>query len=384
MFYRTAVITLAIGAVLVLATLGFWAAGGEAEMGGSRTETFFRAQVLSVEKIEIENVVTPGLALEQQLLTVQVTSGPFQGRRITVVDNHIGHPAYDFHVQPGDRVLVSAEAAGGELVNAHLADYVRDHYLAYLIGGFVLALVVIGGLKGVKTVVTLVITAVAVGWVLLPLLLKGHNPIILAVLVSAAVVALTFALVGGLGVKTLAATIGTIGGVVAAGVIAFLVGSAAQLSGFADEGAVALLYVPQEIRFDFRGILFAGIIIGAMGAVMDVGMSVASAMEEVRKANPAVRPRGLFHAGMNVGRDVMGTMANTLILAYTGAAIPLLLVFLAYDTPFLKIANLDMIATEVIRALAGSIGLILCVPLTALAAALLMGRQSVDSRASRP
>lgn len=384
MFYRTAVITLAIGAVLALATLWLWAAGGEAETGGSGTETFFRAQVLSVEKVEIENVVTPGLVFEQQLLTVQVTSGPFQGRRITVVDNHIGHPAYDFHVQPGDRVLVSAEVAGGELVNAHLADYVRDHYLVYLIGGFVLALVVIGGLKGIKTVVTLVITGLAVGWVLLPLLLKGYNPIVLAVLVSAAVVALTFALVSGLGVKTLAATIGTIGGVVAAGVIAFLVGSAAQLSGFADEGAVALLYVPQEIRFDFRGILFAGIIIGAMGAVMDVGMSVASAMEEVRKANPAVRPRGLFHAGMNVGRDVMGTMANTLILAYTGAAIPLLLVFLAYDIPFLKIINLDMIATEVIRALAGSIGLILCVPLTALAAALLMGRQPVDSRAARP
>jgi len=282
-------------------------------------------------------------------------------------------------VQPGDRVLVSAEVVNGELINAHLADYARDQYLVYLIGGFVLALVVIGGLKGVKAVVTLLITGLAVGWVLLPLLLKGYNPIVLAVLVSAAVVALTFALVGGLGVKTLAATIGTTGGVMVAGMMAFLVGSAAQLSGFASDEAIALLYVPQEIQFDFRGILFAGIIIGAMGAVMDVGMSVASAMEEVKKANPAIRPRGLFSAGMNVGRDVMGTMANTLILAYTGAAIPLLLVFLAYDTPFLKIINLDMIATEVVRALAGSIGLILCVPLTAVAAALLMGRKSVGS-----
>lgn len=377
--YRTALMTAVLGATLILIAVGFWVTNGEASVGERAREEFFRARVLTVEKVETENALAPGFVLEQQLLTVEVTAGPYKGRHVTVVDNHTGNPAYDLHVQPGDRVLVSAEVVNGELINAHLADYARDQYLVYLIGGFVLALVVIGGLKGVKAVVTLLITGLAVGWVLLPLLLKGYNPIVLAVLVSAAVVALTFALVGGLGVKTLAATIGTTGGVMVAGMMAFLVGSAAQLSGFASDEAIVLLYVPQEIQFDFRGILFAGIIIGAMGAVMDVGMSVASAMEEVRKANPAIRPRDLFRAGMNVGRDVMGTMANTLILAYTGAAIPLLLVFLAYDTPFLKIINLDMIATEVVRALAGSIGLILCVPLTAVAAALLMGRKSVGS-----
>lgn len=384
MFYKTALLTAVLAATLTLMTMGFWCDSGEAGTEELGTETFFRARVLTVEKTETENEAAPGLVLKQQTLTVQIIGGPYDGRQVTVVDSHTGHPAYDFHVQPGDRVLVSAEVAGGELIGAYLADYARDHYLFYLIGAFVLVLVLTGGLKGVKTVVTLLITGLAVGWVLLPLLLKGYNPIVLAVLVSAAVVAVTFALIGGVGVKTLAATIGTTGGLIVAGLMAFLAGSAAQLSGFDSDEAVMLLYVPQAVQFDFRGILFAGMIIGALGAVMDVGMSVASAMEEVRKANPAVRPRDLFHAGMNVGRDVIGTMADTLILAYTGAAIPLLLVFLAYDTPFLKIINLDLIATEVIRALAGSIGMILSVPLTAVAAALLMGRQSVDSRASRP
>jgi len=348
---------------------------GEARAGeGELDEEVFRARVLTVERVEAEEALAPGFAMERQLLTVEVTGGPFKGQILELEDAHTGHPAYDLHLEPGDNVLVWAEVADGRLVNAYLSDYARDQHLVYLAGGFVLALVVIGGLKGVKAVVTLGITGLAIAGILLPLMLQGYSPIVLAVLVSAVVVVVTFVVIGSLGVKTLAATIGTVGGVIVAGVIAYLVGTGAQLTGFGSEEAAALLYIPQETDFDFRGLLFAGIIIGALGAVMDVGMSVASAMEEVKKANPAIGPVGLLRAGMNVGRDIMGTMANTLILAYTGAAIPLLLVFMAYDTPLLKIINLDLIATEVVRALAGSMGMILCVPLTALAGALLLTR----------
>jgi uncharacterized membrane protein len=368
-------VTIVLGVILIaVGLLGF---AGEAWAGDpGLDEDVFRAQVLAVERVETEEAFAPGFALEKQLLTVEVTSGPFKGQMLNLEDAHTGHPAYDLHIEPGDKVLVWAEVVNGEIVNAYLSDYARDQHLVYLVGGFVLALVVIGGLKGVKAVFTLGITGLAIGGIMLPLMLKGHSPIILAVLVSAAVVVVTFVVIGGLGVKTLAAAIGTIGGVIVAGVMALLVGTGAQLTGFGGEDATALLYIPQEIDFDFQGLLFAGMIIGALGAVMDVGMSVASAMDEVKKANPAIKPLGLFRAGMNVGRDIMGTMANTLILAYAGAAIPLLLVFMAYDTPFLKIINLDLIATEVVRALAGSIGLILCVPLTAFTAALLLSRES--------
>jgi uncharacterized membrane protein len=360
--------------VLVAILWGGISLANPAAWAGEADGDVFRARVLAVDPIEAEEALAPGISLERQLLTVEVVGGPFQGEVLVIENAHTGHPAYDLHLEPGDLVLVWAEVTEGRLVNAYLTDYARDQHLVYLAAGFVLALVLIGGLKGVKAVLTLGITGLAIVGILLPLLLKGHNPIVLAVLVSAAVVAVTFVVIGGLGVKTLAATLGTVGGVVVAGVIAFLVGTGAQLTGFGSEEATFLLYIPQETEFDFRGLLFAGIIIGALGAVMDVGMSVASAMEEVKRANPSIGPVALLRAGMNVGRDIMGTMANTLILAYTGAAIPLLLVFMAYDTPFLKIINLDLIATEVVRALAGSIGLILCVPLTALAAALLMDR----------
>lgn len=374
MFPRRGPISLVLSTMLAVVA---WLAltGGAVQAGEQeKVEDVFRARVLTVDQIKTEEAVAPGFSLERQLLTVKVTGGPFKDEILVLDDARTGNPVYDLHIEPGDTVLVWAETADGKLVNAYLADYARDRYLVYVAVGFILALVVIGGLKGVKTVVTLGITGLAIFGILLPLMLQGYNPIVLAVLISAGVVAVTFAVVGGVGVKTLAAALGTIGGVIAAGVIAFLVGAGAQLTGFSSEGAAFLLYIPQDTDFDFRGLLFAGIIIGTLGAVMDVGMSVASAMEEVKKANPALGPLRLFRAGMNVGRDIMGTMANTLILAYTGAAIPLLLVFMAYDTPFLKIINLDLIATEVVRALAGSIGLILCVPLTALAAALLMSR----------
>lgn len=375
MAYGRVFVTIVLGiALIAVGLLGFAGEAGAGEPG--LDEEVFRARVLTVERVETKEAFAPGFALEKQLLTVEATSGPFKGQMLNLEDAHTGHPAYDLHIEPGDKVLVWAEVVDGKIINAYLSDYARDQHLIYLVGGFVLALAIIGGLKGIKAVFTLGITGLAIGGIMLPLMLKGHSPIVLAVLVSAAVVVVTFVVIGGFSVKTLAAAIGTIGGVIVAGVIALLVGTGAQLTGFGGEDATALLFIPQEIDFDFRGLLFAGMIIGALGAVMDVGMSVASAMDEVKKANPAIKSLGLFRAGMNVGRDIMGTMANTLILAYTGAAIPLLLIFMAYDTPFLKIINLDLIATEVVRALAGSIGLILCVPLTAFMAALLLSRES--------
>ncbi len=144
------------------------------------------------------------------------------------------------------------------------------------------------------------------------------------------------------------------------------------MTGMSTEEASMLLYIPQGIQFDFKALLFSGILLGALGAVMDVAMSIASSIEEVYKANKELSRGELFSAGMEVGKDVMGTMSNTLILAYTGSSIPLLLLFMAYDTPLVRMLNLDIIATEIVRSLAGSIGLILTIPLTAVVTVLLL------------
>ena len=131
-----------------------------------------------------------------------------------------------------------------------------------------------------------------------------------------------------------------------------------------------------NVNIDFQGLLFSGILIGALGAVMDVGMSIASAIDEVRKVHPEANFGNLFKAGMNVGRDIMGTMSNTLILAYTGSALPLLLLFMAGSIPLAKAINMELVAEEIARALAGSIGLVLCIPVTALVSAAMFTRHT--------
>lgn len=344
-------------------------------------EELMRARVLDVQQLTSEEPAV-GMVIARTSIRVEILDGPFAGQVLDVENASTGHPAYDLEFKPGDRVLVWAEVVDGEISVAHVADFTRDRYLYGLVAAFLFLLMLVGGFKGVKTVVTLGITGLAIGTVLLPLLLRGYNPIGVTVLVCTVVITLTFIVIAGPGRKTLAAIIGTTGGVLVAGLLALLVGTLTRLTGFGgSEEAIGLLYIPQEIDFDIRGLLFAGIIIGALGAIMDVGMSIASAMEEVKRANPQIKTRELFQSGMRVGRDIMGTMANTLILAYTGAAIPLMLIFMAYEIPALKIINLDMIATEIIRAMAGSIGLILAIPITALVAGFLMTGQGLDERA---
>lgn len=340
------------------------------------TNLFLKARVISVETVRDNTPVFDGFDhgfdVESELITVELTSAPYKGRVVLSTSIKSGNPAYDFDVKPGDRVVMWAEVHNGEIVEAHVFSPDRGRCLKWLVAGFMAALLLVGGLAGVKTLLTLGVTGLAIVYVLLPALIRGHDPIIVTVLVSTAVTIVTIAAVGGASKKTLTAIIGTTGGVLVAGLIALAVGSAARLTGFGTEEAAMLLYVPQGIQFDFRRLLFSGMIIGALGAVMDVAMSVASSMEEVTLARARITQSELLQSGLRVGRDVMGTMSNTLILAYTGGAIPLLLLFLAYGTPMIQIANFDHIATEVVKAFAGSIGLIAAVPITAIAGSRLL------------
>ncbi|CCO07989.1 YibE/F family protein [Desulforamulus hydrothermalis] len=338
-------------------------------------EIIVRAKVLEVTegKDQVPDL-TGWVEGKEQLVTARVLSQPYQGQTVSFFHVVPDQPGLAVHVKPGDEVILSVEVEGKKIVNAFVTDYARDKKLYYLAGLFALLMALVGGIKGVKSVLSLAVTGVGIFYVLLPLLFKGHNPLLMTVLVAAVMTTATMILVHGFNRKTLAGVIGTTSGVIAAGILAMLVGAAAHLTGFSSEEMQMLLYIPQQVKFDYQGLLFAGMIIGALGAVMDVAISIAAAVEEVQKANPALDTRALMQAGINVGRDVMGTMANTLILAYTGSAIPLILIFMAYQMPFLKIINLDLIATEIVRALTGSIGLILAIPVTSLAAGWLFSR----------
>lgn len=308
----------------------------------------------------------------EQKVVLKVTSGKFKGQTFEISNFLSGSYVYDIPVSKDDKVLVHIEEFSDGNVTVNISDYIRDSYVYFLVALFVIAIVLVGKKKGVKTVLTIGFTMFMIFKVLLPLFLRGYNPIILTVLVAILIAVVTILFVSGFNKKSIAAIVGTMLGVVIAGVLAFVVGSKVKLTGLSTEEAAMLLYIPQEVKFNFKELLFSGILLGSLGAVMDVAMSIASSVEEIHKADPTRSMSGLFNSGMEVGKDIMGTMSNTLILAYTGSSIPLLLIFMAYDVPLLKMMNLDIIATEVIRSLAGSIGLILTIPLTAMISVILI------------
>ena len=253
--------------------------------------------------------------------------------------------------------------------------------LLYLTLIFLGGLIIIGGVKGVKSIFTLIFTIWIILKVLLPLILNGYNPILVTMALCALIIAVTLGVIGGINRKTLAATIGTFGGVVIAGLSALIIGHMAQLSGLGGEESIHLILYSRHI--DFQGLLLAGIIIGALGAVMDVGISIASAMHEIRIADPGIGEKEWIAAGMTVGRDIMGTMSNTLILAYAGSSLNLLLLFTTYDLPLNEIIGRDTMAAELLRALAGSVGLLFTIPATAIVAGKLAPKNGTPSAERR-
>ncbi len=336
-------------------------------------ENYYRGLVLEVE--ETEEAHQEYFTVIEQELKVRLTSGPYQDEVITIYNTFFeGDPVYDFLIEEGQEVIVVTLGEEGSFEQAYVQDLARDRGVYYLLGVFVLGLLVVGRMKGVKTIITLAVTILLIFQVLLPLLLLGYSPIFLAVGTAGLAITSTLFIIGGLNLKSLVAILGTFGGVILAGIMAFWAGSMARLTGFGTHEAQMLYFMDHTI--DFRGLLFAGIIIGSLGAITDIGMSVASAATEIKQARPEVSFKELFGGALNVGRDIMGTMANTLILAYVGAATPMLLLVMGYQIDWLKMINMDLIATEFVRGVAGSIGLIAAVPLTAvLAAYFLTGRR---------
>ncbi|MFL0196718.1 YibE/F family protein [Clostridium sp. WILCCON 0269] len=232
-------------------------------------------------------------------------------------------------------------------------------------------MILIGRGKGFKSIITLAFTCFMIIEVFLNLILQGYNPITVSIFVCISITIISLVIIGGINRKTISAIIGTSSGVIISGIISFIIVNVAKVSGVGTEEAQLLMDAPLKHGLDFKAILFAAILIGALGAVMDVSMSIASTMTEIKQANPRISPGKLMKAGMTVGRDTMGTMANTLILAYISGSICLVLGYLANDSNFLDIVNQDMIACEIIKTLAGSIGLIFTIPITVIVCCIL-------------
>jgi len=317
-----------------------------------------------------------GEYIQFQNVKIRITSGKYKDEVLDIENVLPENLAYRIFVEKGDKIVVMIEENESGY-QVYVADYSRMDYIKYLTILFVVLILIIGKMKGLKSIISLTLTIGSVFYILLPQILKGANPIPISILISIGVTIITIFLVSGINSKGIAAIVGTSAGVIIAGLISYYVGYKIHLTGLSAEEATMLMYIPQNITFNFKNLLFSGIILGALGAIMDVSMSISSSIEEIHNANNSFTTKELFKSGMNVGKDVMGTMTNTLILAYTGASIPLLLLFMAYETSLVKVLNLDIIATEIIRSLSGSIGLVLTIPITAFVASVLIKKQKL-------
>lgn len=346
----------------------------ESQSQAQISELMVKARIISVLAEETVKDPMSQRPVLSQKLKVKITSGKYRGKELTIIHNETDNPVFNIKVGLGDRIIaILVIGPDGGIQEAHIADLLRVNYL-YILGIiFVILLLAIGWKKGAKALCSLFLTLTLICGVLMPGLLKGYSPVFLTCGIAVIATTITMLVVGGFTVKSLAAILGTLGGVTIAGTLALGVGKAAHLTGFGNEEAAMLLYLPQNINLDIQGILFSGIIIGALGACMDVGMSIASAVDEVKRLNPDLSGRELIRSGMNVGRDIMATQANTLILAYTGSSVQLIMVFMAFKESLLKIFNLDMVASEIVRAFSGSIGMIAVIPLTAVISGLIFG-----------
>ena len=321
-----------------------------------------------VTEILQDNLQPNGTRVGEQVVRVHMTSGELEGQEIETTSSAgflFGAPC-----TVGMRVVVMQSVAGDTVVSSVYSQD-REFQIICFVLLYLLALCLIGGWQGAKGALSLIFTFVCIIWVYLPMVYRGWSPFWSAVLVCAVTAVVSMWLLGGATRKTAVATGGTVAGVVMAGVFASFFSFSTGVTGWNVSDIESLMTLWSTSGIQVGGLLFSGLLISALGAMMDVGMSIASAMAEIQAQTPDITRRELFRAGMRVGRDMMGTDSNTLILAFAGGSVSMLVLDYAYDLPWLQIINSNNIAISIMQGLSGSFGVILSVPATVLLAALL-------------
>jgi len=320
----------------------------------------------------VDNIGSEGLRIGEQQLKIEVTSGKHKGE-ISQITNNIS-ALYNIYVQKGTKImlLISTQQNGSYSVSIY--GYDRSLILLAAILLFIVTLVLVGGIKGLKSILGLAFTLICMMFILVPMVSKGYS----AIAVCAVIIILTsivcFIILDGINIKTVSAIISTVAGVGIAGLFCFIVEKAAHLSGYNMQEAENLILIATNNKLNIKGLLTAGILLASLGAVMDIAISVSSSVCEIYSANDKLNNRQLFKSGMNIGRDAMGTMANTLIMVFVGSSLNMLLLIFSYGIPFFRLINTDQIAIEILQAIAGSIGIILSVPIAAFSSSFFISR----------
>ena len=323
-------------------------------------QTFEKAKVVKVLE---DNLQENGTRVGEQKVRVHMLTGERKGQDLDITSSS-GY-LFGAACKPGMKVIVMQSVAGDSTVaSVYTQDREGIIYIFAII--YLLALCLIGGKQGIKGCLGLIFTFFCVIFVYLPLVYLKFSPFWTAVFVCFITTLVTMYLIGGPTRKTCAATLGTLAGVVLAGISAWCFSKASGITGFNVSDIETLITLWNTNRIQVGGLLFSGLLISCLGAVMDVAMSISSAIDEIYRQNTSLTRKELFKAGLRVGRDMMGTDSNTLILAFAGSSVSTLLLDYSYDLPYQQIINSNNIGIAIMQGLAGSFGIVLSVPFTVL------------------
>lgn len=329
--------------------------------------TSYKAEVTNIVSSEVtETTITGNDPVEgfKILFKAKIKSGDLKGTEVIAEqESTVFSPSQLKKVEKGDKVIIIKNAALED--KFILNEYVRFDSIVVLGILFLMGLIIFGRFKGLNTIISLCFTCLSVFLVFIPAVLSGKNIYLWSVIICIFTIVMTLIVINGINKKSWVSMLGCAGGLLCSGLIALIMDKVMHLTGMLNEESIFLIQLNEKNPIDLRAIIFAAILIGAMGAVMDVAMSVSSSLYEISQQVEKSTFYSLFKSGINIGRDMMGTMANTLILAYIGSSLSIVLLLISYTESYLELLNKEMIIVEFLQALSGSIGILLTIPLTA-------------------
>jgi uncharacterized membrane protein len=311
-----------------------------------------------------------GTVQPYQELQVKILEGQYQGSLVQVDYGKGQIQPEGLHFRPGDQILVTIGTDQANTLQANYGDVLRVRPILILVAFFVAGLLVVARWKGLRSLLALAFSFVVVIGYVIPHILHGEDPVRVSIIGSMILLVVTLYLTYGWNLKTHSAVVAILAVLALTGLLAWVFIQVAFLTGNGSEEALYLVQVP-GIQVNLRGLLLGGMIIGALGVLDDLVITQASAVFELHAANPALGLRALYQKGLRIGQDHVASTVNTLVMAYTGVALPMLLLFSVERGNYSQLINLASVAEEIVRTLVGSLGLVAAVPISTLIAALL-------------
>ena len=322
---------------------------------------FVSGKIVEITSSNLEYDQDLKINLGKQVVVVEILEGKSAGKRVEI-DNYLT-AAHNVEVAIGSKVIISADEPDG--IDSYYTVYNFDRGLGMIIFTCVLLLVIIaiGRGKGGKAILGLAYTLYLVIFLLLPTVFSGYSPVLMSIICVALSTIVTLMLLNGASKKTYSAIVATVLGVVLSAGGFYLMSLVLKVNGFSVDEAESLVLINQATGLSIKDILFAGILISSLGAIMDVGMSIVSALSELFHHQPNLTQKQIFDSGIEIGKDMIGTMTNTLILAFTGSAFVSLLVLFSYNVDIKQLLSSNYIAIEFAQGIAGTLGIVLTVPI---------------------